>query len=97
MRTRTREPNTPGQSLDATVRRSDLREHVAAGGTLIRAPGLAGDPPGWFGKAPDVPRAVHAGPWLAQHGQFFGGWGRRVEQDSLPLVASSRSLPVRLC
>jgi imidazolonepropionase-like amidohydrolase len=54
------------------------------GGPTIRSPppswspGLAGDPPAWFGQAGDVPRAVHAGPWIAQPGQFFEGWGRRA-------------------
>jgi hypothetical protein len=59
----------PGQPLDHELLRGDLREHVAAGVTMIRSPGLAGDPPDWFSRDPDVPRAVHAGPWIAQHGQ----------------------------
>ena len=36
---------TPGQALDEKLLRDDLRRHVAAGVTMIRSPGLAGDPP----------------------------------------------------
>jgi imidazolonepropionase-like amidohydrolase len=78
----------PGKPLDEAVLREDLREHVAAGVTMIRSPGLAGDPPGWFGRDDDVPRAVHAGPWIAQHGQFFDGWGRRAGHAELPQLAA---------
>lgn len=81
----------PGKPLDEAVLREDLREHVAAGVTLIRAPGLAGDPPGWFGRDDDVPRAVHAGPWIAQHGQFFDGWGRRAGLGELPEMAAAQA------
>jgi len=35
----------PGDPLDEAVLRDDLRRHVATGVTLIRSPGLAGDPP----------------------------------------------------
>ena len=80
-----------GKPLDEAVLREDLREHVAAGVTLIRAPGLAGDPPGWFGRDDDVPRAVHAGPWIAQHGQFFDGWGRRAGLPDLPGLAAAQA------
>jgi imidazolonepropionase-like amidohydrolase len=34
-----------GKPLDETTLRDDLRAHVAAGVTMIRSPGLAGDPP----------------------------------------------------
>lgn len=81
----------PGKPLDQAVLRADLREHVAAGVTMIRAPGLAGDPPGWFGRDDDVPRAVHAGPWIAQHGQFFDGWGRRADHAELPQLAAAQA------
>src|SRR5215469_2777486 len=81
----------PGKPLDEAVLREDLHEHVAAGVTLIRAPGLAGDPPGWFGRDDDVPRAVHAGPWIAQHGQFFDGWGRRAGLPELPELAAAQA------
>jgi imidazolonepropionase-like amidohydrolase len=64
---------------------------VDAGVTLIRAPGLAGEPPDWFGLADDGPRALHAGPWIAQHGQFFDGWGRRPEPADLPAVAAEQA------
>jgi imidazolonepropionase-like amidohydrolase len=83
--------SAPGKPLDESLLRADLREHVAAGVTMIRAPGLAGDPPDWFGHDEDVPRAVHAGPWIAQHGQFFDGWGRRADHDSLPAMAAAQA------
>jgi imidazolonepropionase-like amidohydrolase len=82
---------TPGKALDEELLREDLRQHVAAGVTMIRAPGLAGDPPAWFGRDGDVPRAVHAGPWLAQHGQFVDGWGRRADHDELPGLAAAQA------
>jgi imidazolonepropionase-like amidohydrolase len=81
----------PGKPMDEEVLRDDLRAHLAAGVTLIRAPGLAGDPPAWFGQDEESPRAVHAGPWLAQHGQFFEGWGRRPALDDLPAVAAEQA------
>jgi hypothetical protein len=58
---------------------------------MIRSPGLAGDPPAWFGRDPDLPRAVHAGPWIAQHGQFFDGWGRRAAHAELPALAAAQA------
>ena len=81
----------PGQPLDDELLCEDLREHVAAGVTMIRSPGLAGDPPAWFGRDPDVPRAVHAGPWIAQHSQFFDGWGRRASHADLPALAAAQA------
>jgi imidazolonepropionase-like amidohydrolase len=81
----------PGQPLDEAVLRADLQEHVAAGVTMIRAPGLAGDPPDWFGRDDDVPRGVHAGPWIAQHDQFFDGWGRRADHAGLPQLAAAQA------
>ncbi|MEN3362285.1 MAG: hypothetical protein V7637_6267 [Mycobacteriales bacterium] len=80
-----------GDPLDDDLLLDDLREHVAAGVTMIRAPGLAGDPPAWFGQRADVPRAVHAGPWLAQPGQFLDGWGRRVAHADLPATAGAQA------
>jgi imidazolonepropionase-like amidohydrolase len=80
-----------GKPLDEAVLRDDLRAHVAAGVTMIRSPGLAGDPPAWFGLDDDVPRAVHAGPWIAQHGQFFDGWGRRADHAEMPAVAAAQA------
>ncbi|HEX3921658.1 MAG TPA: hypothetical protein VHY31_05195 [Streptosporangiaceae bacterium] len=44
----------PGHALDEQLLRKDLRKHVASGVTMIRLPGLAGDPPAWFGRDPDV-------------------------------------------
>jgi imidazolonepropionase-like amidohydrolase len=81
----------PGQPLDEGMLRDDLRAHVAAGVTLIRSPGLAGEPPDWFGRDEDVPRGTHAGPWLAQQGQFFDGWGRRVDHAELAAVAAEQA------
>ncbi len=81
----------PGKPLADEMLRDDLRDHVAAGVTLIRSPGLAGDPPDWFGQEPGLPRAVHAGPWIAQHGQFFDNWGRRAELSELPDVAAAQA------
>jgi imidazolonepropionase-like amidohydrolase len=80
-----------GQPLDEELLRADLRLHMAAGVTLIRAPGLAGDPPPWFGADADLPRAVHAGPWITQFGQFFDGWGRRLSLDELPTMAAEQA------
>ncbi|MEV4345869.1 amidohydrolase family protein [Actinoplanes sp. NPDC049596] len=80
-----------GQPLDEDVLRGDLRAHLDAGVTLIRSPGLAGDPPEWFGRDDGSPRAVHAGPWIAQQGQFFDGWGRRPELGELPAVAAEQA------
>ncbi len=81
----------PGDPLDERLLREDLRRHVASGVTMIRSPGLAGDPPGWFGRDSDVPRAVHAGTWIAQHGQFFDGWGRRAGRGELPALAAAQA------
>jgi imidazolonepropionase-like amidohydrolase len=64
---------------------------VAAGVTLVRSPGLAADPPAWFGTDEELPRAQHAGPWLVQAGQFFDGWGRRPEHADLPAVAAEQA------
>jgi len=80
-----------GQPLDEKVLREQLREHLAAGVTLIRSPGLAADPPGWFGNDEDVPRAQHAGPWIVQEGQFIDGWGRRPGLEGLPAAAAEQA------
>jgi imidazolonepropionase-like amidohydrolase len=80
-----------GDPLDESMLRKHLHEHVAAGVTAIRSPGLAADPPPWFGVDPDVPRAWHAGPWIAQQGQFFEGWGRRPDLADLPAVAAAQA------
>lgn len=84
----------PGKPLDEVLLREDLWQHVVAGVTMIRAPGLAGDPPAWFGRDGDVPRAVHAGPWIAQHGQFFdGGDGGRIMASCRGLRRRRRHRP----
>lgn len=81
----------PGDPLDEQLLRDHLNQHVDAGVLAIRSPGLAGEPPEWFGTDPDLPRAWHAGPWLAQHGQFFDGWGRRTDHAALPAVAAAQA------
>ncbi len=81
----------PGDPLDEALLRDDLHAHVAAGVTLIRSPGLAGDPPGWFGRDEDVPRAVHAGRWLARHGHFFDGWVRHADPAEPPGLAAAQA------
>jgi imidazolonepropionase-like amidohydrolase len=80
-----------GDPLDPELLRADLRQHLAAGVTLVRAPGLADDPPEWFGRDEELPRSVHAGQWLAQPGQFFDGWGRRPTLEELPAVAAEQA------
>ena len=80
-----------GKPLDEDLLREDLRAHVAAGVTLVRSPGLAGQPPDWFGQDEDVPRGTHAGPWIAQHGQFFDGWGRRASHAEMPAMAAAQA------
>ncbi|MGA8115576.1 MAG: amidohydrolase family protein, partial [Actinocatenispora sp.] len=81
----------PGDPLDDELLRSDLHRHVRAGVTMIRSPGLAEDPPDWFGRASDVPRALHAGRWIAQQGQFFDGWGRRPDLADLAQTAAAQA------
>jgi imidazolonepropionase-like amidohydrolase len=81
----------PSDPLDEDMLRADLADHLAAGVTMIRSPGLAGDPPGWFGTDESLPRAVHAGLWLAQHGQFFDGGGRKADPDDLPALAAEQA------
>ncbi len=81
----------PSDPLDEDMLRADLTAHLAAGVTMIRSPGLAGDPPAWFGQDEGLPRAVHAGPWLAQHGQFFDGGGRKASPQDLPALAAEQA------
>jgi imidazolonepropionase-like amidohydrolase len=80
-----------GEALNETLLLEDLGRHVDAGVTMIRSPGLAGDPPDWFGQDERTPRAVHAGPWIAQHGQFLDGWGRRASHQEMPAVAAEQA------
>ncbi|WP_117210082.1 amidohydrolase family protein, partial [Allorhizocola rhizosphaerae] len=80
-----------GTPLNEKLLREDLHDHVTAGVTMIRSPGLAGEPPDWFGHDDDVPRAVHAGPWIAQHDQFFAGWGHRATPEEMPLIAAQQA------
>jgi imidazolonepropionase-like amidohydrolase len=81
----------PSDPLDEAMLRADLADHLAAGVTMIRSPGLAGDPPQWFGNDDSLPRAVHAGQWLAQHGQFFDGGGHKVSLAELPALAAEQA------
>ncbi|MEU4242059.1 amidohydrolase family protein [Actinoplanes sp. NPDC026619] len=83
--------NAPGDPLDLDILKGDLRAHLDSGVTLIRSPGLADDPPDWFGQSDDSPRAFHAGPWIAQHGQFMPGWGRRPDPADMPAVAAEQA------
>ncbi|HEX6686939.1 MAG TPA: hypothetical protein VF062_29510 [Candidatus Limnocylindrales bacterium] len=80
-----------GQPLDEKLLREHLRAHLDAGVTLIRSPGLAADPPEWFGKDEDGPRAFHAGPWIAGVGPFIEGWGRRPGLERLAEVAAEQA------
>ncbi|UUV35139.1 amidohydrolase family protein [Amycolatopsis roodepoortensis] len=81
----------PGDPMDEEILRADLHRHVDAGVTMIRSPGLPGEPPEWFGAEPGLPRAVHAGPWIARHGEFFDGWGRRAAHAELPALAAEQA------
>jgi imidazolonepropionase-like amidohydrolase len=83
--------HSPGDPLDEDLLRDDLRLHLAAGVTVVRAPGLADDPPEWFGRDEELPRSVHAGRWLAQAGQFLDGWGVRPDLAELPAVAAEQA------
>jgi len=68
----------PDPPFSEATLREDVERHLRAGVTAIRSPGLAGDPPPWFGTDPGLPRAWHAGRWLAPEGGFFVGGGRQV-------------------
>lgn len=81
-----------GEPLDEELLREDLHHQVAAGVTLVRCPGIAGDPPAWFGVDADVPRAVHAGRWIAQHGQFFDGWARHADHADMAGLAAAQAV-----
>jgi imidazolonepropionase-like amidohydrolase len=80
-----------GDTFDQDRLRDDMRRHLDAGVTLIRAPGLAGEPPEWFGRDEQLPRSVHAGQWFAQAGQFVDGWARRPDLADLPAVAAEQA------
>lgn len=80
-----------GDPMDVGLLRSQLVQHVDAGVTLIRAPGLPGEPPDWFGTDPQLPRVRHAGPWLAQHDQFYEGWGIRLDHEKFAAVAAAQA------
>jgi imidazolonepropionase-like amidohydrolase len=81
----------PGDQLDENLLREDLRLHVQAGVTVIRSPGIAGEPPEWFGQQPDLPRAWHAGRWIAQLDRYFDGWARRGDDADLPGIAAAQA------
>lgn len=87
----------PGSAFTEELLREDLVRHVDAGVTLIRSPGLAGDPPEWFGADPELPRAFHAGPWIARPGAFFDGWGVRATPEEFPVVAAEQAARTGWC
>jgi imidazolonepropionase-like amidohydrolase len=81
----------PDLPLSEALLREDLERHVRAGVTAIRSPGLAGDPPPWFGTDPGLPRAWRAGRWLAPEGGFFEGGGRQAPLAQLPEPAARQA------
>jgi imidazolonepropionase-like amidohydrolase len=81
----------PDLPLSEATLREDLERHLRAGVTAIRSPGLAGDPPAWFGTDPDLPRAWHAGRWLAPEGGFFEGGGHQAPLARLPELAARQA------
>ena len=87
----------PGQLIDEKLLRTQLTKNIDNGVTAIRSPGLASNPPEWFGNDPDLPRAFHAGPWLAQPGQFITGWGRRVSNSDFPRTAAAQAAATGWC
>jgi hypothetical protein len=58
----------PGDRLDEQLLRGDLGRQVDVGVLAVRSPGLAGEPPSWFGVEPELPYSCHTGPWLARPG-----------------------------
>lgn len=80
-----------GDPLDEDLLREDLRRHVDGGVTLLRAPGLAGNPPDWFGNDPELPRSVHAGRWISPAGGFFDGWVLDLTLEELPEAAARQA------
>jgi hypothetical protein len=80
-----------GDPLDEELLREDLRRHVDGGVTLLRAPGLAGNPPDWFGNDPELPRSVHAGRWISPAGGFFDGWALDLKLEELPEAAARQA------
>jgi imidazolonepropionase-like amidohydrolase len=81
----------PGSSLDENLLREDLSLHIQAGVTAIRSPGLAGDPPEWFGQDPGLPRSWYSGRWLAQIDRYYDGWAQRGEDADLPGLAAAQA------
>jgi len=81
----------PGDGLDEDLLREEMECAADLGVLAVRSPGLAGTPPSWFGQDPDLPAAVHAGPWLARPGHFVNGWGRRVSDEEFPRVAAEQA------
>src|SRR5664279_5301697 len=77
--------------LDTALLRSDLAEHLAAGVTMLRAPGLAGDPPAWFGVDTVLPRAG-----TPDRGSPNTGSSSTVWDDELSRKTCRESPPPRL-
>ena len=55
------------------------------------SPGLAGDPPAWFGQADDLPRAVHAGSWAARAYLGLGALTSGAPADAVVYDADPRT------
>ena len=87
----------PGQAIDEELLRKQLSKNIDQGVTAIRSPGLASNPPDWFGTDSELPRAFHAGPWLAQPGQFITGWGRRISNSDFPRTAAAQAATTGWC
>jgi imidazolonepropionase-like amidohydrolase len=81
----------PGDEFDEELLRTEMNLAIDQGVLAVRSPGLAGDPPDWFGNDPDLPAAAHAGPWMARPGHFFDGWGLRVSDEDFPRVAAEQA------
>ncbi len=87
----------PGDEFDEDLLRAEMNLAVDLGVLAVRSPGLAGDPPDWFGNDPDLPAAVHAGPWMARPGHFFDGWGLRVSDEDFPQLAAAQAARTGWC
>jgi imidazolonepropionase-like amidohydrolase len=87
----------PGDVLDPVLLQTQMASAIQGGILAIRSPGLASNPPDWFGTDPQLPRAFHTGPWLAKPGQFINGWGKRVSDAEFPAVAAAQAIASGWC